>query len=120
VEHDVELTHIAKVLVKKLYKQVDGLHQQELVVIDVSSEDEIETRVSPINDFKVLVLDEVGVLLISGDDQSVDLGLHLHTLRLIRRIRVDLGEARLALLVLEEKETNLKRSKRDDNKVISY
>jgi hypothetical protein len=56
VENNVELADVAKILVQQLDEQVNGLHQKKLVIIYIHSKYEKDTGISPINNFKILVL----------------------------------------------------------------
>jgi len=56
VKNNIELADIAEVLVEQLHKQVDGLHQKKLVVINIYPKNKIQARIPPVNNLKVLVL----------------------------------------------------------------
>ena len=76
VKNDVELTNVGKVAVQKLHEQVDGLQVAELVVGNVHGDGEEQTGVSAVDELVGGIFDEVGVLLIAGGDEPVDLGFY--------------------------------------------
>ena len=54
---------------------MDGLKVAELVVVDVYGDGKEKASVPPVDELVVVVLDEVGVLLVAGGDEAVDLAL---------------------------------------------
>jgi len=59
VEDQVQLTHIAKVVVKYLHKQVDTLQVGKLVVCDVHTHGKEQTRIPPVYHFVGLELQTI-------------------------------------------------------------
>jgi len=56
VEDQVQLTHIAEVVVKYLHKQVDTLQVGKLIVCDVNTHGKEQTRIPPVYHFVGLEL----------------------------------------------------------------
>lgn len=104
VEDEVELADVAEEGVENLDEEVDGLEVGELVVVCVDAGAEEEAGVAAVDDLVVAELDEVGlVLLVAGGDEAVHLALELDLL-VVAEGGVPLGEAGLALSVLDEDE----------------
>ena len=59
VEDQVQLAHIAEVMVKNLHKQVDTLQVSKLVVCDIDAHGEEQSRIPPIDHFICLELHTV-------------------------------------------------------------
>ena len=76
VEDNVELADVGEVSIQKLDEEVDGLQVRQLVVGDVDRNREEESSVSPVDKLVVVVLDEIGVLLVAGRYQPMDLGFY--------------------------------------------
>ena len=55
---------------------MDGLQVAKLVVADVHGDGEEQAGVSAVDDLVGGVFDEVGVLLIAGGDEPMDLGFY--------------------------------------------
>ena len=64
VEHQVELTDIAKELIQYLHKVVDGLEIAEVVVLEVQTEAEIQTSVSSVDSLEVTINALCGAMLL--------------------------------------------------------
>ena len=56
MKNDIELADIAEILVQKFNKQVNSLHQQELVIIYINSKNKIKASVTSVNYLEVLIL----------------------------------------------------------------
>mmetsp|Transcript_28919 Transcript_28919/g.64205 ORF Transcript_28919/g.64205 Transcript_28919/m.64205 type:complete len:200 (+) Transcript_28919:39-638(+) len=106
VEHDVQLADVAEVLVQQLHEQVDGLHQQQLVVRSVRAEHEVQPRIPAVDELVALELYKVSVVLVPGSYDTVDVILQLHALALGGRRGVPLGQPRLPLAILEQEESD--------------
>ena len=76
VKDNVELADVGEVAIQKLDEEVDGLQVRQLVVGDVDRNREEESGVSPVDKLVVVVLDEIGVLLVAGRYQPMDLGFY--------------------------------------------
>jgi hypothetical protein len=48
IENQIQLTYIAEEMVKNLHKQVDTFKVHELIVSNVNTQGEEETRISPV------------------------------------------------------------------------
>lgn len=49
IEHQVQLTHVAEVVIQDLYKQVDGLQRHQLVVNGVNAHGEEQASIPPVH-----------------------------------------------------------------------
>lgn len=63
VKHDVQLTHIAKILIQVLHEEMDELYEgdeyfqvQKFIIIDIDADCKIEALVSLIDNFEVVEL----------------------------------------------------------------
>eukprot|EP00406_Dinophysis_acuminata_P070243 CAMPEP_0179280448 /NCGR_PEP_ID=MMETSP0797-20121207/36635_1 /TAXON_ID=47934 /ORGANISM="Dinophysis acuminata, Strain DAEP01" /LENGTH=244 /DNA_ID=CAMNT_0020989109 /DNA_START=20 /DNA_END=752 /DNA_ORIENTATION=+ len=109
VEHQVELADVAEVAVEHLHEEVDELEGAQLVVVHVDAEGEEHAGVAPVDDLVLPVLEEVRVLRVAADHRAVDLGFDLELLAGVEG-HVPLGQARLALAVLQEDEADHRRA----------
>lgn len=80
VEHQVQLTHIAKELIQHLHKEMYSLQVCQRVVISVDAGTEEQTSISTVDDLlRAAELDEVGlVFLVAGCYEAVDFALELY------------------------------------------
>ena len=101
VEDEVELAHVAEVVVQDLDEEVDRLEERELVVVDVDAEREEQPGVPAVDDLVRAKLGEICKLWISVDDEAVDLELELVLLVVVHR-DVVLRRAGLTLAILQE------------------
>ena len=101
VEDEVELAHVAEVVVQDLDEEVDRLEERELVVVDVDAELEEQPGVPPVDDLVRAKLGEICKLWISVDDEAVNLELELVLLVVVHR-DVVLRRAGLTLAILQE------------------
>jgi hypothetical protein len=58
VEHDVQLTNVAKVPVEGFYHEVNQLENAQLILIVVDANNEIQGSISSVNDFVILIFDK--------------------------------------------------------------
>jgi hypothetical protein len=117
VEDNVEFADIAKVGIQQFDKQVNRLQIAEFIVRLVHGNGEKEAGIPPINELVGIVFNKVGILLVAGRHEAMDFGFNADLfrfarrggprLRHVRRGHVPLGQARLALTVLEQKKSNL-------------
>ena len=49
LEHNVQLTHVAKITVEQLDEKMDALHQKELVVCYIHPKAEIQARIPAVD-----------------------------------------------------------------------
>jgi hypothetical protein len=75
IENQIQLTYIAEEMIKNLHKQVDTFKVHELIVSNVNTQGEEETRISPVYYFVCPKLDKVCELGISVDHQAMHLTL---------------------------------------------
>ena len=68
IEDEVKLADIAEVVIQDLHKQMDGLQVCQLVVSHVYTEAEVQPRISPVDDFVGLELQQP----ISSDQRPAD------------------------------------------------
>lgn len=73
VEDEVELADIPKIFIEDFNKCMDKFQDYELVVCFVHNGDKVQTCVSFIDNFVVLVIDEIAHFGFSGDNQLVHL-----------------------------------------------
>ena len=104
VVHQVQLPHVAEIVVQDLHEEVDDLQADQLVVRGVHAQGEVQPGVPPVDDLAVLVVHKVRELLVPVRHHPVHLVLDLVLLR-VGEGHVVLGEPRPALPVLEENET---------------
>lgn len=82
VEHQVQLTHIAKELIQHFHKEMYRFQVRELVVVGVYARAEEQSGIAAVDHFRgAAELDEVGlVFLVARRDEAVDLTLELDLL----------------------------------------
>lgn len=75
IEHQVQLTNIAKERIKHFYEEMYSLQIRKLIVIRIDTCAEEETRITTVDDLGgISELDEVGlVLLVARSYEAVDL-----------------------------------------------
>jgi len=118
VENDVELAHIREVFVKQFHKQVNrfqvGLETEwrgdlvkvrcrpgilaiiiylhhytnQLIIVDIYGNSEEEPSIAPVDKLVVVELDEGSVLAVARHHQTMNFGLHLGLLFLIRSLNI--------------------------------
>lgn len=74
VENEIQFTDVSEVFIEDFDEGVDGFEDDQFVVFFVDDGDEVKRGVSLVDDFVLLVLEEVAHLGFAGDDQLVDLG----------------------------------------------
>jgi hypothetical protein len=50
VENEVQLAHIAEVMIKNLNKQMNGLQVSQLIVCDIYAQAEVKSSIAPVDD----------------------------------------------------------------------
>lgn len=78
VEDEIELAHVAEVLVQDLHEGVDQFQDYQLIVALVHDGDEVQTGVTLVHDLVFLVVDEIAHLRLASDHQLVDLCSSYH------------------------------------------
>ena len=68
VEDQIQFAHIPKILIKHFHKCLDEFQDNELVFVFVDDGDKVETGISFVDDFVVLVLDKVAHFGFTSDD----------------------------------------------------
>eukprot|EP00307_Rebecca_sp_RCC1486_P009812 CAMPEP_0119409604 /NCGR_PEP_ID=MMETSP1335-20130426/2856_1 /TAXON_ID=259385 /ORGANISM="Chrysoculter rhomboideus, Strain RCC1486" /LENGTH=202 /DNA_ID=CAMNT_0007434005 /DNA_START=307 /DNA_END=913 /DNA_ORIENTATION=+ len=105
VEHQVELAHVAKELVKHLDKEVDRLEESELVVARIDAQGEEEASIPSVDELVLTELHEVGELGVTARHEPMDLALNL-VLLIVGVRAVVLRQAGLTLPVLQQDKLN--------------
>lgn len=105
IENQIQLTYIAEEMVKNLHKQVDTFKVHELIVSNVNTQGEEETRISPVYYFVCPKLDKVCELGISVDHQAMHLKFKLMLLGVLKR-NVIFGKTSFPLPILQQDESN--------------
>ncbi len=75
VEDKIKFTNISKILIKNLYKAMNEFQDDKLILILIYDSDEIQGSISFINNFELLVFDEVAHFRFTGDYQLIDLNI---------------------------------------------
>ena len=73
VENEIQLADISKIFIQDLNKTLHKFEHDQLVLILIDDGYEVETGISFINYFVVLVVEEIAHLGLACDDQLVDL-----------------------------------------------
>lgn len=97
IEHQVQLTHVAKELIQYFYKEMYCFQVRELIVVGIYARAEEQSGIAAVDDFRgAAELDEVGlVFLVARCDKAVDLALQLDLLVVVVGA-VPFGKAGLA------------------------
>ena len=72
IKDDIQLTHIPIILIHLLYISMNRLQCNQLIIIGIYSRDKEQTRVPPIDHFRVFVFDEVAHPGAAGEDELGD------------------------------------------------
>jgi len=105
VEDEVELADVVEVFVENLDEVVNGFEVEEVVIGDVHADAEVETSVSPVDDFEIPKLHKVCMFGITHCDYGMNL-LDKFLLLLVLKVYVPLGQPRLSRPVLNHDEFN--------------
>ena len=73
VEDEIEFTDVAKIFIEDFDKGVDHFEDNEFVFVFVDNGDEVQWGVSFVDDFELLVFDEVAGFGFTSDDELIDL-----------------------------------------------
>lgn len=67
VEDQIQLAHIAKVLVQYFYEHLHQLEHDQLIVVFIHNRDEVQTGITLVNDLVLLVVQKIAHLRITRD-----------------------------------------------------
>ncbi len=73
VEDQVQLAHVAEVLVQDFHEALHQLQDYKFVFLLVDHRDEVETGVAFVDDFVLFEVEEIAHFGLPGDHQLVDL-----------------------------------------------
>jgi hypothetical protein len=82
VEDDVQLANIRKVRIQQLHEQVYTLQVTQFVILNVDGDGEEQSSVAAVDQFVIVILDEIRVFFVPGGHQAVHLRLDPGLLRL--------------------------------------
>jgi hypothetical protein len=68
IEHNVQLTHVRKVWIQQLHKQMYALQITQFVILYVHGDGKEQTRISPVDQFIIVVFNEICVFFIARRD----------------------------------------------------
>lgn len=71
VEDQVQFTDVSKILIEHFHKSMNHLQYNEFVFVLVNNGDKVQWGISFVDDFVLLVLEEVAHFGFTGDDQLV-------------------------------------------------
>lgn len=73
IENEIKLADIAEIFIEDLHKGMDQFEDDKLIVVLVYNGDEVETRVTFVDDLVLFVVDEIAHFRLAGDDQLIHL-----------------------------------------------
>ena len=71
VEDQVQLTHVAEILIQHFHKCMNHFKYNQLILILVHNRDKVKGRISFVYNFVLLVFDEVAGFGFTSDDELV-------------------------------------------------